>query len=189
MSDIFDVSTLDGTRRSLTSGARVFARSTSASGPAVPTPDAAVGGTQDADELRRLQRNLDLATLDLASARRTLRTYRRGVRALVASAAVCGLAALSGIVTAIASSVAGVDASTAVTWLATFGLPATLVSVAGLVAWVRMYRIKYEWRKKDGYTYTTYVVDSKDYVDPEHNVDVAQLKYSNALTKLLEHKG
>ncbi len=199
MSDIFDVSTVDG-RNSyvpgqlsrdpfLRPGGVIGPSSTLASGPAVDKRKPVEDNGSDSNERRRLQRNLDVATLDLHSARRTLRTYRRGVRGLVASAVLCGLVALAGIVTAIASSVAGVDASTAVTWLVVFGMPTTLASVAGLVLWVRLHRIKYEWRKKDSYSSTPYTVDTKGYVDPEHEVAVAELKYANALTKLIEHEG
>lgn len=186
MTDIYDVSTLDGRRYAMFGRAIEPATpATSSSKPAVEKPDPAV----PEDRTAVLQRNLDRATLDLSSARRTLRTYRRGMRGLVASVAVHGLMALAGLVTAIVSSVASVDLTAAVAWLLAFGWPMTVASVVGLVTWIRLYRIKYEWRKKDSYTYTSYVLDTKHYIDPQHNVDIAQLQYASALRKLTEHAG
>lgn len=185
MTDIYDVTTMGGLRAFVSGPTIGPAEPATASKPAVEEPKPAVGE----DKSVVLQRNLDRATLDLNSARRTLRTYRLGWRGLVVSVIAHGLMALAGLVTAIASSVASVDLTAAVAWLMAFGWPMTLGSVAGLVIWVRMFRINYEWRKKDSYTYTSYVLDTKDYVDPEHNVDIAQLKYASALKKLTEQAG
>lgn len=204
MTDIFDISTVDGRRTLLEADSSESIRdrllraggfigpaqsATSARVAADDRPDSVDDNGSEAEAVRRLQRNLDMATLDLSSARRTLRTYRLGVRALMASAALCGLLVVAGLAVAIASSMVSVDASTPVAWLMAFGWPMLLASVAGMFGWVRMHRINYEWRKKDSYNGTTYAIDSKDYVDPEHNVDIAQLKYSNALTKLTQHQG
>lgn len=185
MTDIYDVSTLDGRRYTMFGRAIGPATPVSSSKPAVEQLKPAVGE----DRTVALQRNLDRATLDLSSARRTLRTYRRGMRGLTASVAVHSLMALAGLVTAIVSSVASVDLTAAVAWLLAFGWPMTVASVIGQVTWIRLHRIKYDWRKKDSYTYTSYVLDSKEYVDPEHNVDIAQLKYARALRELTAQEG
>lgn len=210
MSDVFDISTVDGRRtlleppppegvlsrlreaerRALGGTVRPVTSATTSSGES-PNTGAGPGSTaaNRADDESRLQRELDRAVLDLASARRTLATYRRGVRALVASVAVNAVAVVAGIVTAIASSAAGLDASTAVGWALGFGWPMALASAAALVGWVRLHRIRYEWIKKSTYTSTTYQVDSKEYVDPQHHLDIAELRYAGALRKLTEHKG
>lgn len=212
MSDeIFDISTVDGRQRYLSSsdlgrlmsdadrlrgdrdrlaGLNAATSTSSASSPPGTSPPGGSSAATRPDDVSRLQRDLDRAVVDLASARRTLATYRRGVRALVASTAVTVLMAVAGIATAIVSSLVGVDASTAVMWLLVFGWSMALGSVAGLVAWVRMHRIKYEWvKRRSGYSETTYEIDSKDYLDPQRIVDMAELSYAATLRKLTEYKG
>lgn len=148
-----------------------------------PAREAPKKAPQTADKATEAQRELDRATLALSSARRTLRTYRRGVRSLAAGAAVTGTMTVAGVATAIGSNALGMDGTVTVLWLVLIGLPLMLANIGGMFIWHYMHRIKVQWRSRDGYL-SGYVVDTKRYVDPAYEVEVAELKYGNALARL-----
>lgn len=149
--------------------------------PTKPAPDTDAGR-----ELTKLETAHAARLLELSSARRTLRTFRRGALGFLAGILTSLGLACAGIGTAVVTSVLGIDGTSTVVVLMLTGFPLLLISSVGMYFWHERHRIKVK-RIERGYG--TVVYEGVDYLDPKLNVELAEAEYTRALARLTEHKG
>lgn len=164
-------------RKSLT------ARPTTAAGSSPSSPQESPPARPDR-ERGRLQERHAQRLLELSSARRTLRQYRRGATALLGGI-LTGLGMLLGATaTAVATSVLDIDGTTAVVALILMGAPLAVVCSFGMFVWHDKHRIKTKHVNQGFYgAYLEHV----GYLDPHLNVEIAEHEYAIALSQLTEY--
>lgn len=135
---------------------------------------------QHREKVDRLETVHSRRLMELRSAQRTLASYRKAHQLytlmIVAWVALTSLGGLMIVV----------SPRDPASWIFLFGgAIATAVSAVAKKEWYSRHRLKSITRKRNGYSLT----ESVDYLDPELNVELAELSYVKSLRELSEETG